>query len=276
MGPVSLKGVDMKSSKKTKKTSRTEKTKKTKLRSALIMFGLLMFMVGSVRADGILSLLMGHMGHYVNGSGDLITESRDVSDFTEIEVSGPFDVLVTCGEDQTVTITIDDNLMDLITTKVRRGVLEIKCEESFSAHRRSIIEISLPELEALALHGSGDVRVQAAKGDELEFDLHGSGTIEVVDINAELLLVTIAGSGEFVAEGKADEVEVRVSGSGDIDLRELIADDASVRISGSGDVEVYAVESFSGRVTGSGDIRIHGNPKRFTEKVSGSGDIRRM
>lgn len=265
-GLVSLEGVKMKSLKETEKT-------KTTVARIMITVGLLMFMAGSVQAGGILSFLT---GHYVNGSGDLTTEERKLPEFTEIDVSGPFDLVVTCGEEQTVTITIDDNLMDLISTNVRRGVLKIKCEESFSAHRRSKIEISVPALEALSLHGSGNVRVRAAKGDKIDFSIRGSGEIEVVDIDAELLSISISGSGEFVAVGKATEVEARVSGSGDIDLRDLIADDANVRVSGSGDVEVYARKSFSGRVSGSGDIRIHGNPKRFREKVSGSGDIRRI
>lgn len=239
----------------------------------LITFALFLALAGSVQAGGFLHFLT---GHNVKGSGDLITETRELEPFSEIEVSGSFDVVVTCGEKQELTITIDDNLMELITTRVRRGVLEIKGEESFSSHRKSKIEISLPTLEILALHGSGDISIRDAKGDELEFQLHGSGRIEAVDIEAGLLMISIAGSGDIVADGKADEVEVRVSGSGDIDLRELIADYASVRVSGSGDVEVYAGKSFSGRVTGSGDIRLHGNPRKFTEKISGSGDIRRM
>jgi hypothetical protein len=216
-------------------------------------------------------------GNYVNGSGDLITEARDVGSFTELEVSGSFDVFVTCGEEQKIEITIDDNLMDLITTDIRRGRLVIKCEESISAHRRrSKIEISVPELTAVALSGSGDVTVNGMKGGEVELTVSGSGMIKAREVKAESLTATISGSGELEAAGKTGDLSVRVSGSGDVDLSDLIADDADVRISGSGDVELYAEGSFSGSVTGSGDIRIHGNPKMYKQKVNGSGDIRRI
>lgn len=215
-------------------------------------------------------------GNYVNGSGDLITEARDVGSFTELEVSGSFDLFVTCGEEQKIEITIDDNLMDLITTDVRRGRLVIKCEESISAHRRSKIEISVPELTAVTLSGSGDVTVSGMIGKVVELNVSGSGMIKAREVKAESLTATISGSGELEAAGTTGDLSVRVSGSGDVDLSDLIADDADIRISGSGDVELYAEGSFSGSVTGSGDIRIHGNPKMYKQKVNGSGDIRRI
>ena len=66
-----------------------------------------------------------------------------------------------------------------------------------------------------------------------------------------------------------------MSGSGDVDARDLKAQEAYVKVSGSGDVKVYASEGFRGRVTGSGDIDIYGNPEHVSRHVSGSGDIRK-
>lgn len=247
--------------------------KSSKVNMILVLFGLVAILASSVQADGLFDRLI---GRYIDGSGDLITEQREVKPFSEIKLSGPFDLLVTCGKKQEISITIDDNLMDIITTEVHGGVLKIKCEENFSSHRKSKIEISLPSLEALSLSGSGDAFVRDAKADDIEFDISGSGTIEVVDLEADMVGVTISGSGEFSAIGKTKEVEVRVSGSGDVDLGDLIAEDATVRVSGSGDVEVFADENFSGRVSGSGDIRLRGNPKNYREKISGSGNIREI
>ncbi|NNF18253.1 MAG: DUF2807 domain-containing protein, partial [Flavobacteriaceae bacterium] len=68
-------------------------------------------------------------------------------------------------------------------------------------------------------------------------------------------------------------LEIRMSGSGDLDAFDLEADDVEVQVSGSADVEVTANKSLKANVSGSGDIRYKGNPKKVDSRKSGSGDI---
>ena len=61
----------------------------------------------------------------VRGSGDVIVEERDVSDFEEILVTGAGRVIVTQGGSESLSIETDDNLMQYIETEVRGNTLEI-------------------------------------------------------------------------------------------------------------------------------------------------------
>jgi hypothetical protein len=213
----------------------------------------ILFAVPSITADDFFSWITGR--NCIRGSGDLVTEERDLKEFTRIETRGAVDIFVTVGESQQVSLTFDDNLIDLIETRVRGKTLKISSEESYSSRRACKIEISIPELEEVRVTGSGDVEIFNLSGDYFEF--------------------TVSGSGDMRAEGEIDELDIRVSGSGDVDTRDLIAADANVKISGSGDVKVYAAEGFYGRVSGSGDIDVYGNPEHMSRHVSGSGDIRK-
>lgn len=73
--------------------------------------------------------------------------------------------------------------------------------------------------------------------------------------------------------GSTRNLEVSISGSGDIKAYDLEADYVEATISGSADIEITANESLKARVSGSGDISYRGNPKKIDTKTSGSGDI---
>lgn len=210
----------------------------------------------------------------VKGSGDMVTESREVGEFDRIETSGSWDVEVVVGDQRSLKLTFDDNIIELIRTEVDDGTLEIYCEESFSTRRNCKVEIMTPSLTEISSRGSGDISVERIEADRFDFDLSGSGDF---DLNGHCreMMIHLAGSGDGTLSGEADVVDIRVSGSGDIDAVELKAKEAFVRVSGSGDVDVSCSELFDGRVSGSGDIAYYGKPSDVNTSVSGSGGIRR-
>ena len=191
----------------------------------------------------------------VRGSGDLKTETRQVDSFDKISLSGSYDIFVRVGEEQTVSLTFDDNLLDLIETDVRRNTLRIYSDESFSSHRSCRVEITVPSLSDVSISGSGSVKVTNLSGEEFSLSISGSGDAEI--------------------DGNVVELSISVSGSGDVDTRNLEAEDADVRVAGSGDVTVYASKRLKAHVSGSGDIDYYGNPEKVSSHVSGSGTIQK-
>lgn len=232
-----------------------------------------LMMSGSVEAGNWFNWTFG--GNGVKGSGDMVTEERDVIEFSWIETLGAFDVFVKVGEKQSVLITFDDNLIDLIETKVKGKTLKIYSDESFRSKRTCKIEITVPKLEGATTRGSGDITVMNVNSDVFECDINGSGDITVKNLEGDFLECRINGSGDFSADGKVEELEIRVYGSGDVDTRDLRAKEANVVIKGSGDARVHADESFDGSVYGSGDIAYYGDPEHTSKHVAGSGSIRR-
>ena len=62
--------------------------------------------------------------------------------------------------------------------------------------------------------------------------------------------------------------------SGDVEAASLDADEVSVRIAGSGDAEVTARKTLAVSIAGSGDVRYRGDPK-LTRSIAGSGTVAR-
>lgn len=200
--------------------------------------------------------LFGIFGSGERGSGEIASEEREVDEFDRIKIDGSTDVFVTIGEEQSVKVTTDDNLLDNIETRVRgRHTLLISSHGNIRSRRGVRVDITVPKLTSVRISGSGDADIEGLRGESFEIE--------------------ISGSGDVVVEGEVDEVEITIDGSGDVDARHLKAKDAYVKIAGSGDVDVFAAESFDGNVYGSGDISFWGRPEHVSRHVSGSGDISR-
>lgn len=190
----------------------------------------------------------------VRGSGVAATQTREVGEFRSVSVSSSANVRITIGPERSVRVTTDDNLIDKVVTRVEDGRLEIGHERGSYHHRVKLeVEITTPQLEGVAISGSGDVHAEA--------------------LDSALFKATIAGSGSIHAKGRCDRLEATIAGSGDLRLEELIARAVEVRIAGSGDARVHAHESLSASISGSGDIRYRGQPA-VTKSIAGSGSVR--
>ena len=93
-------------------------------------------------------------------------------------------------------------------------------------------------------------------------------------IDGEAFRVEVSGAGGVEATGRADSVEIVVSGAGDVRLQKLTAQEASVEVSGAGSVHVAAAHSLTASVSGVGDVVYSGNPERVKKDVSGVGEVR--
>jgi hypothetical protein len=207
------------------------------------------------------------------GSGNKVTQNREVPAFDAVRLKGSLDVKIVVGSQRSLSVTIDDNLQELVTSTVTDGTLIVETKH-VSYHGVGRAEITVPSLKSLELSGSGDVTVDGGSGD-LRLRLSGSGDI-TWRATAGKLDAALSGSGDLKLAGKADVATLHVSGSGDIEADDLVATSADVTISGSGDVGVtLAGGSLRASVSGSGDIVWHGSATVEDMRVHGSGSIER-
>jgi len=217
----------------------------------------------------------------VKGSGELASETRDHGAFDGISLEGGFKVLVRQGTRTQFEIKADKNLLGLIETRVvdgRKGrTLEISAKRGHELHSTSQPELILEvaQLRAIAIGGSGEVRVEAMKTAAVEAAVGGSGDIVFVDLSSDSLGVKVAGSGEVRASGRTGVLRLSIAGSGDVKARALAAEEVKVSIAGSGDAEVNAGKVLKVSIAGSGDVGYLGSPE-VSSSVAGSGKVRRL
>lgn len=190
----------------------------------------------------------------VQGSGVRVTESRTVPAFDSVDLAGSNNVVIRVGEEQSVQVYGDDNLIDRVTTDVDAATLVIgNTPGGYSTSSPMRVEVSVPSLSELTLSGSGMVMVSGVDG--------------------RRLTVTLSGSGVIRASGRTEELDVTVSGSGQAELGGVEARAVQAVVTGSGEIVVTATASLDASVPGSGSILYSGSPSDVTKSVTGSGQI---
>jgi hypothetical protein len=93
---------------------------------------------------------------------------------------------------------------------------------------------------------------------------------------AERASFGISGSGKIQATGSAQEVRATISGSGEVLAANFVVESCDVRISGSGDVEINVIKALDANISGSGTVSYKGNPAHVNSHSSGSGSVRKL
>ena len=211
-------------------------------------------------------------GKSVQGTGNMLIDEREVSEFQKVHLKGSGNVFLSLGEKQSLIIKTDDNIMPLIETDVSGKKLTI----SHGKHqlRPTVFEvfITVKNLEDVTISGSGDVHGKDRFAADAFFaEISGSGDMDL-EVETGMLESKISGSGSIQLSGKAEVYTVSISGSGEINAFDVQTKTVSVKISGSGNCRVYATESLDAKISGSGDVYYKGRPQINT-KISGSGSL---
>lgn len=210
-------------------------------------------------------------------------EDREVSSFSEISLRISGTVHLEQGNRQSVRVEAKPSTLEEIITEVKGRELIIRFK-STNLFRRSFnpgridIYITVPEVHALSVSGSGDIVADGKiKSRILDLAVSGSGDISLKNLDAERIKASVSGSGDILINkgGVADELVVAISGSGNVKAENFEVKNVDARIAGSGSCHVYAVDYLKARVAGSGNILYRGNPQVDTS-VAGSGKVKKL
>jgi hypothetical protein len=210
----------------------------------------------------------------VRGSGDLITETRQVSNFDSIDLSGVGEVIITQGGSESLSIETDDNVMKHLKIVVENGTLKLGFEEGFQSitPTRLVFSVGVDDLTGLTVSGSGDIKADALEADQLSVIVSGSGSVQVANLLASKVTVDISGSGKVNLGGDATAQVVTISGVGEYLAGDVCSKSVEIDVSGSGNATVCVIETLDTNISGSGSINYYGRPS-INSAGSGSGTL---
>ncbi len=210
----------------------------------------------------------------IQGSGVSKTETREVESFTKVEISIPVEIVITKGDAWTLEITMDENLLEHVTTIVEDGQLRVSSDQNLATKSPAVLKLTSPLISSVALAGSVKGTIEELGGEQAELDVAGSSTVEV-GVQAEKFNLEIAGAGKVTTKGNCSSLDVSIAGSGTVHSESMTSKAVSVSIAGSGSVFVQAADSLEISIAGSGDVQYIGEPE-IKQSVAGSGKISQL
>ncbi len=229
----------------------------------------IIFVSVTVNACNIIS------GNEVNGNGNIRTEKRNTGNFNGVRASGSIDVEIAKGDNYSVSVEDDDNILPYIVTEVSGGTLDVHYKDNTSiGNDHAKVYVTAPSIDKLYTSGSGDISTQdiLKNSGHMEIDVSGSGDVKA-SVEAPSIKANISGSGTIELKGQTKDFDCSASGSGDINCKDLKSENTTVKIVGSGNAHVFASVHLSASVLGSGDVYYGGNPASPEITTTGSGTV---
>ncbi len=176
-----------------------------------------------------------HTTRTIIGSGDVESEERALSGFTGVNVTGQCNVNVSIGDAFFVELFAQSQVLDVMTTRVHNGILEIGFDPDYNVKTDQEISatIILPALNFVGVTGTGDFNLVGEKQSQLDLYITGAGSVEAFDMEA---------------------------------------DNCNISITGTGNCEVSVNESLNVTISGVGNVFYKGSPQLFTD-ISGVGNV---
>ena len=216
---------------------------------------------------------------WVRGEGPSVTNTRTVSSFNGVTLSMDANVEIFYDSVCRLEITGQQNILNLITTDVVNGVLEVdlKRHTTLGKHETVTVKLHLPSLSSIAISGSGNITSSGVNCESFNARISGSGDINFNGNIANSIDAHISGSGNMNLNSSSTCLNAKysISGSGNIDAEWLKADYVEAKISGSGDQKIYAEKQLEVSISGSGDIAYRGNAS-VSASISGSGKLKHL
>ena len=213
---------------------------------------------------------------YVRGSGDMVSQDQQVEDFKRVTLSGVGTLYISQGDEYSLTIEAEDNILPLIEAKVHDRTLEIGLKDwRHAIHPTMPIRyyLTLPDLEGMELSGAGRIVVEDIETSELDIITSGAGDIDIDSLKAESVNIVLSGAGSCEIEvGEVIYQTVTISGAGSYRAYDLQSQNADISVSGFGGAKLWVQESLDIIISGAGSVEYFGRPS-LSQTISGAGNV---
>lgn len=210
-------------------------------------------------------------------AGNVISETREVSGFHAIEVSGGSDIDITQGDEEALVIEADENMMEYIESRVDNGILYLGIKEghildgSFSLNVVKY-HLKVKDLDSISLSGATDLSMGSLKTGDLQIDMSGASTMAIDDLLADSLDLSSSGASDVKLAGSCPQQQIFIDGGGKYQADDLISKEVTIDASGAAMVEVSVSDTLSLSLSGASQVDYYGDPN-VSQSVSGASEV---
>jgi Putative auto-transporter adhesin, head GIN domain len=209
------------------------------------------------------------------GSGNIITETRNVSTFTKVSAATSIDVDVQQGAETSVIVEADDNLIKYVETKIEGGELKIRLKNISIWNDATIkVHVVSPNYEGFSASSSAEIIGKNTITSTSNIKLKASSSANIdIQLDAPSVDVDASSSADITASGRTKDVTVDASSSALVELNKLQAETATAKASSSADVSIFASVKVNAKANSSGDIKYTGGATDVVKSESSSGTV---
>ncbi|SIN74089.1 serine/threonine protein kinase [Singulisphaera sp. GP187] len=183
-------------------------------------------------------------GGPIVGSGQLVSKTWEIIDFTEVTIDSTFRAEIVRGDAFKVTTTTDDNLVEHLRVSKEGKTLKIGLESDRQYRLKTPLQVQvvLPALTRLDVGGSSRAKLEGFRSDtEFKLRLHGASKVSgAIDVGSAEFQVD--GSSNVDLSGSAKVARLSVNGASHLKLAQFLLKQCEIEALGASTAQL-AVQS---------------------------------
>jgi hypothetical protein len=220
-------------------------------------------------------------GKTIKGNGEMMTQHSSLNHFNRIHLNGNLHVILQPGKTNSLTITIDKNIIHYLIANYKNGVLSISTKPGATllpSQPEKIIITTNAEVNEIQLGGKVNLAVDNLQTTDLDLAMGGKSHVQLTgniknlqitvggksEINAkviqgEILRLNTSGKSQVHLSGSVNSFIITASGKTSIDAQHLIANDVIVSGAGKSNILLYANKTIIANTTAESHVQYQGN-----------------
>ena len=204
------------------------------------------------------------------------SEERSLPEFHSVNLKGICNVYIKQGEEQSVKIGAEKDIIPKIATEVKDNELIISLDSflPFWLVTAPTMEIHLvmKNIQGIKISGAGRVKTEGViECENLKLINSGVGSM-TLQLKAKALDTKLSGVGNIELSGNTKEHNIELSGTGKVDAFDLTTEKSNVDSHGMGECRIFVKKNLNAKASGIGKIKYKGNPK-VKSQISGLGGL---
>lgn len=204
-----------------------------------------------------------------------VLETRDISNFDELDVNGGFTVHLMACEDPFLEIEAHEKDVENVKVRVRNGRLYVSQKNKVKKIKPITLHIGIQQLDKIVLQGginlSSDIPL---KTETLDMEVAGGINIDL-EVNTDYLNIEAEGGVNLAICGVTDKANIELIGAGNLNAFCLAANKMDLDIEGAGKANVNVINNLEISAEGVVTVRYKGNPE-VEKDIDGIASVRRV
>lgn len=208
---------------------------------------------------------------YKTGSGNIVTQNRNMGSFTGVEAGGGVDVEIKIGSTTKVMVEADDNIIDDIETSIENNKLKISIKDGVSFNNaRMKIFIMAPAITSISSSAAADIEAKDVLTSDSKITIRASsGSSIKAPLNAPITEADASSGSDIELSGRTKNLEVQASSGASIDAYELLSENTIAETSSGASVEVHASVQLNAKASSGGIVSYKGEASTVKKENSG-------
>jgi hypothetical protein len=223
------------------------------LAASAICMGAAAAIGGGSFGDGLDVFMDGDRDHCQRVSATATSRDLDWDGSDKVQVVVYSDVRYAPGTDNRLHASGDPQV--LAHLRIHDGIIDLDCR---GWRDRDKINLTLPgrEFRKFGIAGRSDLTLERMNQASVKFEVAGTGTI--------------------TADGRVDDLDIKMAGVGNGDFRKVANRSARVQMAGIGEADIAPSDSARIEIAGLSTVNLYSNPKELDTRIAGPGRLHKL